>query len=272
MLLGAGRSGTTWVGSLLARRYHARSVFEPFHPGYVDLGALPLRPVLGPSSGPVPYHDAMAAVIDGRVRSSWTDFGNKVIGRVDRRIIKEIRVCAAAGYIATHFPRVPLLGLVRNPLDNAASRRRLGWPTSIDHEALRKISAVHPDVASRFESASTDIGKHVGIWLMDTVALLRGLNGVGEDGSPWTVMSYETLVDDVDLSLIRIDEFTGWKPIATDVPVSLAPRPTSHGQRVVVSPVELADVSRVLVDFVDTSDRCRNYARDLSMLTGVPIG
>ena len=152
MVLGAGRSGTTWVGSLLARRYHARSMFEPFHPGYLNLGALPVRPVLEPTSGLPPYHEAVIAVMNGQVRSSWTDFGNKVVGRVDRWVIKEIRVCAAAGYLATHFPSVPLLGLTRNPLDNAASRQRLEWPTTLNAHALRDLSAVHPDVVSRFES------------------------------------------------------------------------------------------------------------------------
>ena len=146
---GMGRSGTTWVASLINHKFDHRVVFEPFRPAIV-----PAANVFGPFAYVRPTdadparREAAERILSGRTpRGSVDRLHRGFIFR--RRIIKGVRTNLMLGWLKALRPSMPLVLIIRNPFAVAASWLRLGWGKVADgstavldvilqHRALRE--------------------------------------------------------------------------------------------------------------------------------------
>ena len=119
------RSGSTWLAELLASPPRTRLVYEPanlpdncFEGVEASLTPLP--------SESMDHIEAVVRGLAGHVHHWWTDQFNRT--HFPRRLVaKDVRGLGVAGAVAARLPSTPVVLLVRNPLDVAASVLRLGW-------------------------------------------------------------------------------------------------------------------------------------------------
>ena len=74
IILGSGRSGTTWVQDCLAEANSLRPIFEPLHEGESELGRRFAYRILAPGDENEELKRYFRALAEGRVRSLWTDY------------------------------------------------------------------------------------------------------------------------------------------------------------------------------------------------------
>jgi hypothetical protein len=143
LVAGSPRSGTTWVGAVVATMTHARSVFEPMllrrdgdfallRNRFVDEAALDrnyqlyIRPEAGMRA---PRYAALEAILGGRTHGRWCD-GNTRAGTYRRRVIKEVRANLFLAYLADTWPELRIVWLIRHPvdvIDSQIGRAAEGW-------------------------------------------------------------------------------------------------------------------------------------------------
>ena len=129
MIFGSARSGTTWVGNVIAKMLKARQVFEPFNLTrckYLDFGGnsglLELsrddnyQLYIRPEVQNIDYMNLIEAILTNRSRKSWRD---KVCspGFYRRRVIKDIRANLFMAYLAHNRPDIKIIWNVRNPIN-----------------------------------------------------------------------------------------------------------------------------------------------------------
>ena len=74
ILLGSGRSGTTWVQDCLAEANCVRPIFEPLHEGETELGRQFAYRMLAPGDENAELERYFRALSEGCVRSLWIDY------------------------------------------------------------------------------------------------------------------------------------------------------------------------------------------------------
>jgi hypothetical protein len=180
-LAGSGRSGTTWVSEIINYRNRYRLVFEPFHPGKVDICEnFRLKQYLRPDDRREEYLGAARRVLTGRIRSSWTDrFNRKFVA--PRRLIKDIRANLLLGWMRENFPGMPIVLLLRHPCAVAASRLALGWRDNLS-ETMEQEELVEDflgPVETEIRAARNALERHIFSWCIDNYVPLRQF-GPGE--------------------------------------------------------------------------------------------
>ncbi len=144
LLASSGRSGSTWLGDMLAATPGSQQIFEPLDPRnskmYRELMAWP--PGLTPSAFKRKYLRADADapewaalwedVLRGRVRTYLTDY-TRTSFFPRRFVIKVIRANMMLGFVAERFgPRIVFL--MRHPaavVNSMAHRVRARWPADV---------------------------------------------------------------------------------------------------------------------------------------------
>jgi hypothetical protein len=143
IVAGTGRSGTTWIGDVIAFSTKSRLIFEPFlldsnmkfallKPHQVDESQLlrnyQLYIPYHPDSNSK-HHKDIKRILRGRISSTWSEKQARR-GLFRHRVIKEIRANLFLGYIARKWPRIKIIFVIRNPLSLAnsmLSRKQKGW-------------------------------------------------------------------------------------------------------------------------------------------------
>lgn len=127
LLIGMGRSGTTWVANIINHDKSYRVLFEPFLPAKVS-AAKPFKYIqyMRSDDQNIQLTDRAKKIFAGKIRSRWVDQDNKHLF-YRRRIIKDIRCNLMAAWLrrAAHCKNVVVL--IRHPLQVALSWRKLGW-------------------------------------------------------------------------------------------------------------------------------------------------
>jgi hypothetical protein len=124
LILGSGRSGTTWLAEALARNSRSRLIFEPFHPIWTP-GPRELRLFLAPRAVEPGMQALVERVLSGRTRKR--PLGQIVITRLPRaRVVKDIHSANLLPWYRSRFPQVPVVFAVRHPIATARSRLRHG--------------------------------------------------------------------------------------------------------------------------------------------------
>jgi hypothetical protein len=204
LVAGTARSGTTWLGDLLAGE-NGRILFEPFHPYKIAaLGGLSYFPYLRPDEPNAQLAAYSRQVFSGAVRHPWVDREIDQL-RPAFRVIKEIRANLFLKWLHVKFPQVPQLLIVRHPCAVALSRRQLGWATDSDLQAflgqrplLDDYLAPHLDTINR---AQSDLEKHAVIWCISHLVPLSQF-APGE----LAVVFYEELCLHPERELARIEQ------------------------------------------------------------------
>jgi hypothetical protein len=124
LVLGSGRSGTTWLAEALARHSASRLVFEPFHPLWSP-GADDLCLFLAPDDVNPEMASLAERALAGRLRKRQLD--SITVTRLSRsRIVKDIHSTNLLPWYSRNYADVPLVFTVRHPIATAVSRQRFG--------------------------------------------------------------------------------------------------------------------------------------------------
>jgi len=174
LLVGTGRSGTTWVEDIINCNNDYRVLFEPFHSLYVpELSHWKHRQYISPRNvEPTWFADAYK-ILSGEVRNSWFDrYNTKFIAK--RRIVKDIRIHLSLRWIKNKFPYIPIVYLLRHPCAVAKSKEALQWDT--DLEIYLEQKELMETYLNPFEkiirNAKTNFEKHIVSWCIENFMVL----------------------------------------------------------------------------------------------------
>lgn len=189
LVVGSGRSGTSWLAELINYRNEYHYVFEPFHPLEAD-NPNPIEPgvpvcrvfayhqYLRPDTADPRFLTPAAAVLAGKARSRWTErFNQRVIAR--RRIVKDVKANLILKWLSVNFPGMPIVFILRHPCAVAASRKSLSW--DLHWELVLSNVLKQPELIDdfmgaflgRFQYASTYVEKQVLMWCLDNYVPLK---------------------------------------------------------------------------------------------------
>ena len=126
-IAGMGRSGTTWVAETINYSNEFRILFEPFFPAKTkQLKDYQYIQYIRPNNKKDKYFSPARSIIRGEIRNQWIDqFNKKYI--YTKRLIKDIHCNLMLGWIKENFPGVPILFVIRHPLQVISSWQKLGW-------------------------------------------------------------------------------------------------------------------------------------------------
>jgi hypothetical protein len=225
LIAGTARSGTTWLGEVIASQVNCRVMFEPFQPLKVAAyRQFEYFQYLRPDQDHAAMERFCTALFTGRIRNWWID---QEVARLrpQYRLVKEIRANLLLGWIAKRFPEVPRVFIVRHPCAVVQSRLQLGWATDTDIASfLAQPDLVQDHLAEHLDlirATRTDSGKHAVIWCISNVVPLRQF---ASGGLP--IVRYEDLVTQPTVEIPRVFRALG-QPYDDSVFDSLAVPSTS---------------------------------------------
>lgn len=132
LVVGTGRSGSTWVAEIINYRNEYRMVFEPFRSDRVRKARSIRRGnYIDPRDQDHPLAKTIDDLLEGRVRSFWTDRQNRK-RLATRRIVKAVRLTNLLPWIRARHPALRIAYVVRDPLAVARSWLELGWGDDLD--------------------------------------------------------------------------------------------------------------------------------------------
>ncbi len=234
LVAGTARSGTTWLGDLIAMQIPCRVMFEPFNPNLVPQfsGFHYFQYLRSDQENPEFYAYAQK-LFSGEIRNRWIDHRNECLfPKV--RLIKEIRANLALKWVHDHFPQVPILVIVRHPCAVVLSRMELGWATDSDLQSFLSQPELIQDYLAPFidliQGAKMDEEKHAIIWSVSNLVPLRQFK-TGE----LNIVRYENLCTQPENELSSIFELLG---IGSNISSSVKmnrPSQTSRGTSALVT-------------------------------------
>jgi hypothetical protein len=209
LVAGTGRSGTTWIGAVVAAMTRGRLIFEPL---FLDeQGQFPVlrtrqlgqaRPVprrlyVEPDAGSESrYFRSIDRVLKGRIRSAWTDSDARS-GVYRRRVIKDIRVNLLLPYIVRTWPELKIVW-VESVVASQIAMAKLGWGFDRRGEAVSEGEIADPWLADAFAAmrrAGTPAEVIAHRWCIETMFPCR--HGVHHHHNV-RLVSYEALVENQD--------------------------------------------------------------------------
>jgi len=214
LLVGTGRSGTTWLAEVLTEALHSRLMLEPLRSKLVPMA----RPFcighyVDPAEDPDPV---VAAVLDrimtGRIRGRAIDRYNAA--RFPRcRVVKEVRATNLLPWIVGRYPRTPVVYLLRHPVPTAWSVAKLGLPDNLDQflgqESLMR-GPLEPFGSLISQAADSDDRFHRRVlrWCLENFVPTHML-----DPDHTHVIFYEHMIDDPWGELERLRSYlSGFGP------------------------------------------------------------
>ncbi len=179
LIVGSGRSGTTWISNLVNYKNEYRDVFEPFHPRHVPLAQnIPYNIYLRPGETHSAIRAVAHALLSGAFQNEWTNRNNR--RRVaTQRLVKEIRLHHWLKWLAGEFPQMPIVFVLRHPLAVIESRRALAWAARLEI-FLKRPELMQDQLApfvSHIEQALTfpeqSLERNVFFWCIENYVPLR---------------------------------------------------------------------------------------------------
>jgi hypothetical protein len=174
---GTARSGTTWLGDILAWQLHGRIMFEPFHARKVKpFSQYHYFHYMRPDEKDEVLGAFCQRLFSGDIRDRWVDSYVEVLSP-QYRIVKEIRANLMLKWIQNHFPQVRQLFIIRHPCAVVLSRMTLNWDTDRDIEPF----LAQPKLVEDFLGEKMDVikgalspeEKHAVIWCVTNLIPLR---------------------------------------------------------------------------------------------------
>lgn len=181
-VIGDGRSGTTWVTSLINTHKHYREMFEPFHPDYIrEMEFLRsddhLKPrshfYARPDEDDQDLQNATKLVFEGKLWHQRIDADNRA-GLFTGLLVKDIFANLFSKWVHNRFPDITILLLIRNPFAVALSKHaKKDWEWVTDPMTLYNQPNLradylchHEDLIRRVSSEGDYILKQILIWSM----------------------------------------------------------------------------------------------------------
>jgi len=196
VVAGTARSGTTWIGDVVARATNSRIIFEPFlvdrHGGFAMSRprGFPARLkrnyqlYLPTNSGPLDYHfGQMERILRGQVRSFWSEMQARP-GIFRHRVIKEIRANLFLGYLAENWPRTAIVLVLRHPshvIHSQLAKIREGWRFDWNKTDVLSQEALMRDWLAPFEKTIAQaqglVERLANKWCIETYVATEELRG-----------------------------------------------------------------------------------------------
>jgi RimJ/RimL family protein N-acetyltransferase len=179
IVAGSGRSGTTWLSQIINYGNEYRDMFEPFEPHQVPrVSHFRRSQYLRPENDDYHYVEPARQILSGRIRNEWIDQFNRC--RVaSRRLIKDIRCLLFLKWLGVHFPKTPIIYLLRHPLAVVHSRMQLGWKAALnDFLEQRDLLEDHleplvPEIERASKQVETAFERHLLSWCVENYVPLR---------------------------------------------------------------------------------------------------
>ncbi len=203
---GSPRSGTTWLAEVLNSDNAYRFLGEPFTAGLVPpSNHFLIRQYLRPADDDPRYLKPARAIFAGKIRNAWVDNVNRC-AFPRGRIVKDVRTTLMLKWFRAHFPRMPIVYLVRHPCAVALSRVRLAFRTD-----FRKVYFAQPALmedflapfADEIARAQTPFERHIVDWCVESFVPFAQL-----ERSDVFLAFYENLCSS-EAELRKLFEYTG---------------------------------------------------------------
>lgn len=234
LVAGTARSGTTWLGDLIASQLPSRILFEPFNPTLVpEYRGFHYFQYLRPGTASPEFGIFARKVFTGEIRNRWVDHQNERI-HSEYRLIKEIRINLALKWLHDNFPEVPTILLIRHPCAVVLSRMELGWATDDDIQPF----LAQPDLVTDYigehlnliHNAKMDEEKHAIIWSISNLVPLKQFAPGG-----LKIVYYEKLCTQLDIELAQLFASIGQKYASLNLAQITRPSQTTRATSAVVS-------------------------------------
>ena len=201
VLAGSGRSGTTWLGNIIAANLNMRVIFEPFDGRRVPQAAgFPLRPYLHLGATHPQMEGFVRAVLCGKVQNDWIN-REGTLWWAWRRMIKTIRATLLLGWLdQTFHPHIVFM--LRHPCAVVLSRIRLDWEAHLDVflDQPHLMEDYLEPFAGIIEDAQTEAQKHAMMWCVENLVPLSQMS----KRNNWTLCTYEHLCMEPEAETERI--------------------------------------------------------------------
>ena len=222
IIFSSHRSGSTLLSEVLVQHDRQRLVFEPLRHDAVGISRnIPRCRYVDPASDDPELDRVFKKILSGRIRNLWVDKQNT--SRLPRgRVIKDCYGTNLAPYLATHFPEVPLIFLLRHPVATAHSAVGLGWFDEIEiildqHDLISQQFAAQTSIIEAVAASERNtVPRFVLRWCLENYLPLSLLSRRSTH-----VVFYEDLVRSGEAELDRLAEFlcrrspalwSGWHP------------------------------------------------------------
>ena len=175
LLVGTGRSGTTWVEDIINCDNDFRIMFEPFNTNYVGvLSEWKHRQYIPVGEIDEKFKRPAEKILSGKIRNNWIDrFNEKFFAK--RRLVKDIRIHACLNWVKEEFSQIPIVYLMRHPCAVAKSKEALKWHSDLSHYTSQAL-LVH-DFLSPFmgfiEEAKTPFQQHIVLWCIENYLVMK---------------------------------------------------------------------------------------------------
>lgn len=198
LVAGTGRSGTTWVGDVIASATSGRVVFEPFiwarnekllFAGRYRISQLSGRlNFSGYVHGGEPdidsYTQDVEGILAGRVRGFWVNQETKPqIYR--KRVIKDIRANLMLPWLAKTWPGMKVVFVIRNPakvVDSMIERTSEGWGFDWTKDEVLSQPELMRDYLNPFldliEQAETQVERLALRWCIENYVPLKQISAL----------------------------------------------------------------------------------------------
>ncbi len=200
IVLGFGRSGTTWISDMISKMYGKLILFEPFHPSVTELSQGIAYSTVDKGTRSVLIDQLLTRVMGKRHKKLWLlrnhlparleqisdTFVEKLWDECDILGFKEIRANFMIEWLATSF-LAKIVFIIRHPCAVAASIKNrdnfweFGWPGTYHLFLERTIfneKYNHHPIAERRElikGLDTDIEKYAAMWAITHAIVLPKL-------------------------------------------------------------------------------------------------
>ena len=179
VLTGTPRSGTTWVGQVLAGLPTHVSLFETIMPDRVkESRPLGFRPYRRPGANWPEATAFLMAAASGNVLNDWTtcEFSRDAVRGAEAAILKEVRLTRLLPWISEALPSFRLVYVVRNPLATIASQLQTGWFAGTNDyladELLKDFPKVVDLLPKEGEAKERDAVRLARAWCLDNLVPL----------------------------------------------------------------------------------------------------
>lgn len=181
-LISDGRSGSTWVSSLLSNDQKALQLFEPFHPEVVG-GNKYFEPYtynekIDKLSELVKYYRKVFA---GKILHRRVNYDNRRL-IYSGMIVKDVFASLTSHAIYQHFKNVSIIILIRNPFDVILSKSKTTqkgwlWPSNLatfseNPRLMEKLSKEQANLILKIQRTGTFNEKQMVNWTLSYFIML----------------------------------------------------------------------------------------------------
>ena len=208
LVAGVARSGTTWIGDIIASQARSRIMFEPFNPRLVQpYQNFNYYQYMRPEEENEALNDYCRCIFSGHIRHRWID--RQVTHLAPQyRIVKAVRANLFLKWLQGQFPDVSQVLVIRHPCAVVLSWMQLGWATDEDIEPFLK----QPELVGDFlidkmdiiKRADTDEEKYAIIWCVGNLVPLKQFHP-----DEIFVMYYEHMCTQPEVEVPRLFQAVG---------------------------------------------------------------